>query len=276
MNEHARIAVVKVGGKEIAPGPQLDRFSQWAAREARMGRRLVIVHGGGDEVSERAAALGLPTEKRLGQRVTSAPMLEVVLEVLAGRVNARIVGRLNGLRVRAVGLSGLSGNLLTVAPAGDPPGSLGHVGRPAKVRAELLSALLGAGFVPVIAPIGADPQGRAMNVNADLAAGAIAKGLGADLWLVTDVPGVRDRSGALVDPLSVAEARRLVAAGIADGGMVPKLEAAEMALTSGNTVWIGDLDGLSASPRASGTTLRWSVVRPGRPAVVPARAHARA
>ncbi|HEV2519654.1 MAG TPA: acetylglutamate kinase [Thermoplasmata archaeon] len=260
----ARIAVVKVGGKEVAPGPVVERFARWVAAEGRQGRRLVIVHGGGEEISERAAALGLPTEKHLGQRVTSAPMLEVVLEVLAGRINARLVTELDVAGRPSVGLTGLSGRLLGASLAGDPPGALGYVGRPVEVRTLLLTTLLDRGFTPVVAPIGLDPTGRPLNVNADLAAGAIAKALGADLWLVTDVPGVRDAAGAIAHRVSIFEARRMVARGVARGGMIPKLEAAEGALTPDNSVWIGDLDGLLAASPDRGST-----IVAGRPGPVP-------
>ncbi|MCI4357936.1 MAG: acetylglutamate kinase [Thermoplasmata archaeon] len=254
MNER-RIAVVKVGGKEIAPGPSIERFARWAAAQVRRGHRLVVVHGGGDEVSERAAALGLPTEKRFGQRVTSAPMLEVVLEVLAGRVNARLVGCLTAAGLPSVGLSGVSGRLLTAVLAGDPPGSLGFVGKPAQVRPLLLETLLEGGYTPVVAPVGVDSAGQPLNVNADLAAGALARALRADLWLVTDVPGVRDAGGSVLARLSVSEAHRLLRRGTARDGMVPKLQASEAALGGGRSVWIGDLDALERFPRSGGTTI---------------------
>ncbi len=190
-----RVAVVKIGGREIAPGASIERLARWTAERVRTGARVVLVHGGGEEVSERAAALGLPTEKRRGLRVTSAPMLEVVLEVLAGRVNARLVARLHASGVSAVGLSGISGRLLTAVPAGSPPGSLGFVGSPRQVRVRLLDSLLDEGFTPVVAPIGIAADGQPLNVNADLAASAIAKALHSDLFLVTDVPGVRGPPG---------------------------------------------------------------------------------
>jgi acetylglutamate kinase len=271
MSETPPITVVKIGGQEIAPGPTIERLARWVARAARPDHRLVLVHGGGEEVSERAQALGLPVEKRDGQRVTSPPMLEVVLEVLGGRVNARLVAALGAAGVRAVGLSGASDRLLQAVPLGDPPGALGLVGRPTRVRTSLLLALGDAGIVPVIAPIGIGPSGQLLNVNADLAAGAIARALGADLRLVTNVAGVLDRDGRIIPRMGVGAARRLVSAGVATGGMVPKLEAATGALPGARSVWIGDLDGLEADVGAAGTTVVPEVARPMRPRAAPLR-----
>ncbi|MCI4349758.1 MAG: acetylglutamate kinase [Thermoplasmata archaeon] len=251
----ARPLVIKAGGKEIVPDGPLPEFVRRVAALVRTGRPIVIVHGGGDEVTERAGALGLPTEKRAGQRITSAPMLEIVLEVLGGRVNARLVGALGVAGVAAVGVSGLSDRLLLVRPAGSPPGSLGFVGEPVRVRPSVLSSLLGRGFVPVVAPLGADASGQAYNVNADLAAGAIARALRADLFLVTDVPGVLAADGHILRTLTVARARELVAEGVARDGMVPKLEAAERALTPGSASWIGDLPALGGDPPTGGTRI---------------------
>lgn len=250
-----KAAVVKLGGRELVDPGSIDRVASWIGARVRAGRPIVVVHGGGDEVTERASALGLPTEKRSGQRVTDAAMLEVVIEVLAGRVNARLVGRLGAHGVPSVGLTGLADRLLLVRPAGAPPGSLGFVGEPVEIRRRLLDPLLAQGITPVIAPIGTDGHGQCYNVNADLAAAAIARSLRADLFLVTDVPGVRDAQGEVLDRLTVAGARRLVRDGIARDGMIPKLEAAEAALSAGSTAWIGDLEGLLAPGRTPGTQL---------------------
>jgi len=247
--------VVKVGGQEIAHGEPVERLARWTAREVRKGSRLVIVHGGGEEVTERAGALGLPTHKHQGQRITSAPMLEVVLEVLAGRVNTRLVAALQSAGVPAVGLAGTSGRILGVRPAGTPRGSLGFVGEPTVARVGLLRTLLDQGFTPVVAPVGIDARGQVYNVNADLAASALARALRADLYLVTDVPGVLGASGRLLRRLTVAQARRMIGRGVASGGMIPKLEAASYALRAGSLVWIGNLEGLSTRRRGSGTLI---------------------
>jgi acetylglutamate kinase len=262
MKETETTAVVKVGGQEITPGEPVERLARWAAHEVRSGHRLVIVHGGGEEVTARAGALGLSTEKRHGQRVTTAPMLEVVLEVLAGRVNTRLVAALQAQGVPAVGLTGASGRILGVRPAGTPKGSLGFVGEPTGARVGLLRTLLDQGFTPVVAPVGIDPDGQVYNVNADLAASSIAAALRADLYLVTDVPGVLGESGQPVARLTVTEARRLIGRGVASGGMIPKLEAAAQALRRGSLVWIGNLEGLATEHRA-GTVIGGPAERHG-------------
>ena len=241
--------VIKVGGDELVPGASLAQFVLWIARQVRQGRRLVLVHGGGDEVTNRAEQLGLPTEKRDGQRVTSDAMLEVVAEVLGGRVNVRLTNALEGAGVPAVGLTGVSARILPVQPAGSPSGGLGWVGEPERARVRLLLKLFEEGFTPILAPLGTDAAGGVYNVNADLAAGAVAASLGGPLFLVSDVPGVCDADGSVLASLSVAEARRLIADGTAHDGMVPKLTAAVRALEAGvPSVWIGSLASLGDEP----------------------------
>ncbi len=237
--------VLKIGGRELVPGPELDRLVSAITRWVRRGDRLVLVHGGGDEITERARALGLPTQRRDGQRVTDTAMLEVVIEVLAGRINTRLVRALLAAGVPALGLSGVSGGLVKVRPAGVPPGSLGWVGTPTHVAGRLLDGLLLDGLTPVVAPLGVDARGAVYNVNADLAAAAIAAALGGELRLVTDVEAVRGTDGEPISRLGPAEARALIANGVARDGMVPKLEATLVALDEGAaSAWIGALDAL--------------------------------
>ena len=260
--------VVKVGGDELRPGPALGQFALWAARTMRRGQPLVVVHGGGDEVTQRAESLGLPTDRREGQRVTTGPMLEVVVEVLAGRVNVRLVNALSGAGVPSVGLTGVSAGLLAVIPDGHPPGSLGWVGRPTGARVRLLRKLLDEGVVPVIAPLGSDGNGGVFNVNADWAASAIAAALAAPLWMLTDVAAVRGANGRPIGRLTPPEAGRLRSSGVATDGMIPKLDAALSALRGGAPfAWIGDLAGLPVddSSPVRGTT----IAAPGRPETTP-------
>jgi acetylglutamate kinase len=265
--------VLKVGGTELEAGPGLDRLVGLVRNAVRAGRAVVLVHGGGAEVSRRAAELGITTEQRNGLRVTSSEMLDVVVEVLAGRINNRLVAALEEGGVPAIGLSGVSGRLLSVVPSGDPPESLGWVGDPAAVDARWLRRTLSDGFTPVVAPLGLDPAGHLRNVNADLAAGAIAAAMSADLTLLTDVPSVRDADGNAVPALSPVEAQRLIARAVAQGGMIPKLDAGVRSLAAGaRSAWIGDLNGLGASgPRAgAGTRLtRASGARSSASAAVP-------
>lgn len=254
--------VVKVGGAELRPGPALGELVLAIGRASRRARPVVVVHGGGEEVTERSRALGLPTTKQRGQRVTDDRTLEVVVEVLAGRVNARLVNALQGAGVPAVGVSGASARLLPVVPRP----ALGWVGEPLPARPRLLTTLLREGWTPVVAPLGTD--GAAVyNVNADLAAAAIAGALRADLAIVTDVAGVLDERGAPIPSLSVGDARRLVARGTARDGMVPKLAAAELALVRGAaSAWLGPLEGLHQEREGPEVGTR---VVPGRRSSIP-------
>jgi acetylglutamate kinase len=238
--------VLKVGGRETDPSGALGEVVGFVVRAQRAGRELVLVHGGGEEVTKRATALGLPTVKVDGQRVTDAPLLEVVVEVLAGRVNGRIVRALTEAGAPAVGLTGVSGRLLPVEPAGEPPGSLGLVGEPTGAGTRLISTLLQEGYTPVIAPIGIDNDGVVYNVNADVAAAAVASALGAELLLVTDVPAVRDSEGRAIPSLAARDLEGLLRSGVVTGGMIPKLRSATRALAGGaRSAWIGALDGLA-------------------------------
>ncbi|MCI4331152.1 MAG: acetylglutamate kinase [Thermoplasmata archaeon] len=239
--------MVKVGGEELAEGPALAELVTSIALILRSGRPVVIVHGGGDEVTERAAELGIASEQRDGLRVTTDRMLGVVAEVLAGRINVRLVNALTGAGVPAVGLTGVSAALLPVRPAGSPPGSLGWVGEPIGARTRLLNSLLSEGYTPVVAPLGVDGSGAIYNVNADQAAAAVAGAMKADLLLITDVDAVRDAQGDPVRALALPELLAFLEGGAAKGGMIPKLQSAARALREGSpSVWIGSLHGLRA------------------------------
>ncbi|MCI4345279.1 MAG: acetylglutamate kinase [Thermoplasmata archaeon] len=258
-------SVLKVGGRELEPGPGLEALVATVAALRSTGRPLLLVHGGGEEVTDRAHALGLRTTRVRGQRLTSLPMLEVVVEVLAGRINSRLVAALGREGVDAHGLTGATERILLVDPAGSPRGSLGWVGTPRAVRTRPLLRLWEDGVLPVLAPIGVDRSGHLYNVNADLAAAALAGALRSELWLVTDVEGVRDATGAVQTGLTSSELAELLRSGAATGGMVPKLEAAELARRKGaRSVWIGSLAGLSpAGPRPAVGTQLLPEARPG-------------
>jgi acetylglutamate kinase len=260
--------VLKLGGRETEPSRGLGEVVAFVLRAQRSGREVVVVHGGGDEVTERATALGLPTVKVDGQRVTDAALLDVVVEVLAGRVNGRIVNALSDAGIPAVGLTGLSGRLLPVKPAGDPPGSLGLVGEPTGARPRLLRTLLEEGYTPVVAPIGTDQDGGVYNVNADLAAAAIAGSLHAELLLVTDVPAVLDRNGVAIGTLGSRDVDGLLRNGAVTGGMIPKLTSAARAIHGGAiSAWIGSVQGLADDGPAHSAGTR--LVPSGRLAPLP-------
>jgi acetylglutamate kinase len=244
--------VVKIGGR--AQGAA-DLPATIAAAVAA-GERLVIVHGGGDEVSSLQRRLGLEPRFVDGRRATTVEDLGVVQMVLSGTVNKRLVSRLSSAGVRAVGISGEDGLLLQAAAVDRE--ALGEVGAPSRVEAALLDTLLDGGFVPVISPLARDEAtGAPLNVNGDDAAAALAAALGADeLLLVADVPGVLE-DGVVIPALDADGMRALVAGGAASGGMIAKLDAARRALDHGvPRVRIADLAAI-ADP-ARGTLLMLS------------------
>ncbi|WP_457615386.1 acetylglutamate kinase [Methanopyrus sp.] len=235
--------VIKVGGEV------LDRVEDLA----RIIDDTIVVHGGGPKVSDVMERMGLEPRFVRGLRVTDRRTLEVVIMVLAGLVNKRLVAELRSEGVNALGLSGIDGGLLIAEKrlevVDGEEVDLGYVGDVKRVNSELLESLLNVGYVPVIAPLGVGEDGTVYNVNADTAAGAIAGAVRADrLVLLTDVPGVM---GDLSDPETLIERvhpediEKLEEDGIVTGGMVPKLEAAKMAVEAGcREAVITNLDGL--------------------------------
>lgn len=223
--------VIKVGGR-----PQRD--ARLAAAIAAANRAapgmLVIVHGGGDEVSTLQRLHGAEAEFSGGRRITSALDLEIIRMALSGSANKRLVSALIDVGVPAIGLSGEDGSLLSADPL--DPAQYGFVGAPATVNAGLLHYLLAGGYLPVISPVSRSTDvllGATLNVNGDDAAAAIAVAIGADeLLLVADVEGVLV-DGMLVPALGPDDAQRLVANGTAAAGMGAKLQAAIAALEGG-------------------------------------------
>jgi acetylglutamate kinase len=169
-----------------------------------------------------------------GLRVTDDDTMDVVEMVLGGKVNHEIVALVQRAGGRAVGLTGSDGDMIRVTRRLVDGQDVGRVGRVVAVDPAPIAAVAAAGFVPIIAPLGVDEQGVTHNVNADEAAGAIARALGAEkLILLTDVAGVKDASGRLIHSLSIAEARKLIAEGTIRDGMIPKVECCIEALENG-------------------------------------------
>lgn len=242
--------VVKIGGRA-----QADRaLPRLLGAVARHGDELVIVHGGGDEVTALQRRLGAEPTFIGGRRVTTDADLEVVRMVLSGAVNKRLVRQLLDEGVAAIGISGEDGGLLPALLLDG--GALGAVGEPLTANARPVEALLAAGFVPVVSPLGRHAEtGQGLNINGDDAAAAIAGALRADeLLLLADVPGVLDSSGSVVRTIGIDHVDDLIASGIARGGMSAKLQAARRALASGvASVRIADVNALTDS--AAGTRL---------------------
>lgn len=230
--------VVKYGGRVMSD----ERLKESVARDVLMmesvGLRPVIVHGGGAEITALMKRLGQETRFEGGLRVTDSDTLEVTEMVLAGKVNGEIVMRLNRAGGRAVGLSGKDGSLIQAKKlaAGAGP-DLGFVGDVDRINVDVLHHLTGGGFIPVIAPIGVDAEGQTYNINADFVAAEVAAALGArKLVLLTDQRGVlRDPSdeASLIDTIAVEQIEGLLAEGVIDGGMIPKVRAAVRALLGG-------------------------------------------
>lgn len=241
------IRVIKIGGRAQSDATLPGAIaSAWAAAPGS----LILVHGGGDEVSSLQRAYGVTPSFVGGRRVTSAQDIELLRMALSGSANKRLVSALVSRGVSAVGLSGEDGALLVAAPL--DPERLGAVGDPRQVNVVLLRHLLDGGFLPVVSPISrpesasdVDVGSSALNVNGDDAAALVAASLEADeLLLVADVPGVMV-DGATVSELTPVAAGKLIAGGVASGGMVAKLEAALAALASGVArVRIGDVSAI--------------------------------
>jgi acetylglutamate kinase len=220
---------VKIGGRA-----QADlSLPSLLARLVEGGDELVVVHGGGDEVTALQRRLGSEPTFIGGRRVTTEEDMEVVRMVLSGAVNKRLVRQLIDQGVAAIGISGEDGGLLPALLLDG--GALGAVGEPLVADARPVEALLSAGFVPVISPLGRHAEtGQGLNINGDDAAAAIAGAVRADeLLLLADVPGVLDASGATIPTISIDSVDELIASGVAKGGMSAKLQAARRALAAG-------------------------------------------
>jgi acetylglutamate kinase len=247
-NLAGKTVVVKHGGSTMATGSAL---SQDLLLLQQLGVRVIVVHGGGPEITAMLDGLQVPVQWIEGLRVTDAAVLDVATMVLGAKVNTRLVADLNGQGGRAIGLTGVDGNLLRVRKASLSQ-DLGFVGEVVEVNTALLNQLLDTGYMPVIAPIGIDDQGQHYNVNADAAAGAIAGALGAaSLALLTDVPGIyrlgADDSKTLIPTISGPEVHAMIAAGQITGGMVPKVKGCLTALAQG-VRQVQILDGRKAHP----------------------------
>ena len=231
---YEKTIVVKYGGHAMTDDALRASFAVDVVFLKYVGLRPVIVHGGGPQIGAIQEKLGLESTFVDGLRVTNDATMEVVEMVLGGRVNGEIVELVNRGGGRAVGLTGNDGGMLTVRRKLKEGQDIGRVGEIVQVDPAAIMAVANAGFVPVIAPIGVDAEGLRYNVNADEAAGAIARALQAEkLVLLTDVEGVKDATGELLHRLSVETARKLLAEGSIREGMIPKVECCIDALSDG-------------------------------------------
>lgn len=222
--------LIKIGGT-LLDNPETRRLIACQLAEVARRHELVAVHGGGKQVTRFLEERGVPTRFIRGLRVTDQAVIDAVIQVIAGRVNKQLVSAIIAAGECAVGLSGVDGLLTSAVPL-DP--ELQFVGHPGKTDGRLLDLLVNSGYLPVVACIAGDEQGNLYNVNADQMAVSCALGWHSDkLFFLTDVDGVQDHRGVLLDRLSLEEIDGLIASGTAKGGMLAKLNAADRALRAG-------------------------------------------
>ncbi|MDD2869526.1 acetylglutamate kinase [Neomegalonema sp.] len=269
-----RVVVVKFGGHAMGDAKAMADFARDMALMKLAGVHPVVVHGGGPQINEMLKRLNIQTETVAGMRVTDAATVEVVEMVLAGKINKEIAAAISAAGAKSVGLAGKDNRLIVAEKmfqkARDPESNIervldiGLVGNPVEVNPEILQVLIGAGFIPVVAPVGVGREGETYNVNADLAAGAIAAAMNAErLFLLTDVPGVKGADGELLANLTREETEDLIARGVISGGMIPKVRTALNALDLGVKA-VAILDGRTPhaallelfTPTGGGTLIR--------------------
>jgi acetylglutamate kinase len=246
---HGKTMVIKYGGNAMTdPELQAD-FAEDIVLLKLVGINPVVVHGGGPQIEQALNRLGKKGEFIQGMRVTDAETMEVVEWVLAGEVQQDIVGFIHKAGGKAVGLTGRDGGLirakkLRMVDTQDPSKEhdVGQVGDIVEIEPSVVRALLEDHFIPVVSPIGFGEENESYNINADVVAGKLASVLKAEkLVLLTNTPGVLDKSGKLLTDLSAAEIDRLFADGTISGGMLPKISGALDAAKSGvNAVHIID------------------------------------
>lgn len=223
--------LVKIGGTLLDAPESRQRLAAEIGEMAATGIQIMVVHGGGKQMTRFLAERGIASEFVHGLRVTSAEVLDAVLKVFAGTVNHELVGAFAAAGIPAVGLSGMDGFLTEAEPL-DP--ALGFVGKPVRSNAALVNLLCSHNYVPVVACVAGDRAGQFYNVNADQMAVACAVAFDADqLLFLTDVDGVRAAGGEICPMLRPHECEALIDAEVATGGMRAKLDAAVDAVRRG-------------------------------------------
>src|SRR5215470_4138026 len=238
------IVVVKYGGHAMGNESVAREFAREIVMIEQAGMKPIVVHGGGPQIEAMLKTAGVQSQFAGGLRITDAKTLEIVEMVLAGSINKQIVGYISAAGGKAIGLCGKDGNMVMARKASrtivDPDSNiekvvdLGFVGEPETVDLTMLNQVIGREMIPVLAPVATSANGGTFNVNADTFAGAIAGALKAKrLLLLTDVPGVLDKSKNLIAELSMSDARKLIADGTISGGMIPKVDTCIYALDQG-------------------------------------------
>jgi acetylglutamate kinase len=233
--------VIKYGGHAMGDPELAKLFALDIVLLRQVGTNPVVVHGGGPQIGEMLERLKIKSEFIDGLRVTDKETVEVVEMVLVGSINKAVVTAINEAGGSAVGLSGKDGNLIIAKKLRrtkrDPDSNierildLGLVGEPKEISPDILDIFDESDITPVIAPIGVSKTGETLNINADTAAGAIGAALAAKrLLMLTDVEGVLDKDGKLIETLTVSEAKKGIKDGTITGGMIPKVETCIMAI----------------------------------------------
>jgi acetylglutamate kinase len=236
--------VIKYGGHAMGDEDLAEHFACDVVLIKQVGINPVVVHGGGPQIGEMLERLKIKSSFIDGLRVTDRDTVEIVEMVLSGSINKQIVTSINAVGGNAVGLSGKDGGLIQAEKLRRTHRAtdsniekildLGFVGEPTRVCPHVLESFVESDIIPVIAPIGVGPKGETYNINADTAAGAIAIAAGATRFLLlTDVPGVMDSSGNVIPELTVSQTRQLIADGVINGGMIPKVETCVHAVHGG-------------------------------------------
>ncbi|WP_274427001.1 acetylglutamate kinase [Chelativorans sp. YIM 93263] len=239
-----KTVVVKYGGHAMASETLGRAFARDIALLKQSGVNPIVVHGGGPQIGNMLKNLGIESKFENGLRVTDRDTVEIVEMVLAGSINKQIVALINAEGEWAIGLCGKDGNMVFAEKARktvmDPDSNiervidLGFVGEPVQVDRTLLDLLAHSEMIPVIAPVAPGRDGHTYNINADTFAGAIAGAVESErLLFLTDVPGVLDGDGKLIDELTVSQARALIKDGTIAGGMIPKVETCINAIEHG-------------------------------------------
>lgn len=239
-----RTIVVKFGGNAMVDRALHESFARDIVLMKLVGMNPVVVHGGGPQIGELLAKLGIESRFVGGMRVTDSETMDVVEMVLGGSVNKEIVASINHAGGKAIGVTGKDGRLIRArkldanlsGPEMDAPEivDIGHVGEVRQIDREILDVIITSDFIPVIAPIGVDEEGNTYNINADLVAGKIAQVMQAEkLMLLTNVAGLLDASGTVLTGLSTAEVDEAIRDGTISGGMLPKIACALEAVKSG-------------------------------------------
>ena len=229
-----KIVVVKYGGNAMVNEQLKQQVMEDIVLLWLIGVKIVLVHGGGPEITDLMNRLGKQAEFIDGLRVTDKETVDIVQMVLAGKVNKTLVNLLEMHGGKAIGLSGMDGRLIEAAPK---DARLGFVGTVTKIHEKPITDLLDNGYIPVISTIGCDRQGNAYNINGDTAAAHIAGALQAErMILMTDIAGIlrdKDDPSTLIPEMTLTQARELRESGIISGGMIPKVDCCVTALNAG-------------------------------------------